>query len=70
VGILNASQTVHTKFMVHRPRKYDYGVMNISADAGFMFGIVGAIITLYYFIEGHESLTLWNFFIAFIVSTI
>jgi drug/metabolite transporter (DMT)-like permease len=44
------------------------GIMNISADAGLIFGISGAIITGINWANGHSSLTAWNFFISFIVS--
>jgi hypothetical protein len=40
VGIFNSMQTLHTKFIVRKPVKQEYGVMNISADAGLIYGIV------------------------------
>ena len=63
-------QTLHTKFMVRQPVRKDYGPMNISADAGVLFGIVAGLIVLYCYMNNHESLTWWNFMIAFIVSSL
>ena len=63
-------QTLHTKFIVREPVKHEYGIMNISADAAFVYGVVAAFIVGWNLIKGHESLTLWNSMIAFIVSSL
>ena len=46
IGVMNALQTVQTKFMVSGQTKYE--ILDIQSDAGILFGIICAVITLYH----------------------
>lgn len=49
VGMLNASQTIHAKFMMLQA---DYGVLNLTADTGTLFVAMCSVITLLNLING------------------
>ena len=53
--------------MVRRSSKY--GILDIQSDAGILFGIICAAITLYHFVIDHESVTLYNAILGFIISS-
>ncbi len=67
VGCLNASQTVHAKFMT---RNKNYGVLNLTSDTGLLFTIICIGITLFNLLYGSESITLKNFGLIFVSSSL
>ena len=67
MGSVNSLQTIQTKFMVKRE---NFGIGNIQADGGLMFGFLCGILTIYNFLTNNESLTINNILISFIVSSL
>ncbi len=63
VGFLNASMTVHSKFML---KQANYNPGDISADLATFFILLCLIVTAVGLLHGDESLNLWNSFLMFI----
>ena len=62
MGCLNASQTVHAKFLMKQGK---FQPMNITADTALIFITICSIITAFNLAQGHESINLRNVGIIF-----
>jgi drug/metabolite transporter (DMT)-like permease len=65
VGCLNASQTVHGKFLMKQGK---FSPMNITADTALIFIIICSGITSFNLAQGHASINLRNAVIIFFSS--
>jgi drug/metabolite transporter (DMT)-like permease len=68
VGAMNGSLTIQAKFM-HKKRP-TIDVLNLTADTCLLFALIFSIITVFMVIKGHPSLTLRNFLIVLVTSSL
>ncbi len=61
VGVVNATQTIHAKFMT---RNGKYKVHDITLDIGLMFGCTALPLAIVFYSLGTESINLYNFCIV------